>query len=132
MLKTVVVAVDGSEIARAVIQRLQWLRLDPSGQVHLVYVQPPPDPDRPADVPQPQPDLAAYVDQCRQVVPCACSAEMLLGDPASEIVRWAAHCGAQLIVVGSRGLTGVERILQRSVSAQVVADAPCSVLVVHG
>ncbi|MCS7031526.1 MAG: universal stress protein [Gloeomargarita sp. SKYG116] len=132
MLKTVVVAVDGSELAQDVIKRLSWLRIASDGQVHLVYVQPPPDPDQPADLPRPHPDLSVYLEQCRQMVPCACSAEMLIGDPASEIVRWAVTCGAQLIVIGSRGLTGFERILQRSVSAEVVAEAPCSVLVVHG
>ena len=36
-----------------------------------------------------------------------------------------------LIILGTRGLKGVERILQDSVSGQVVAEAPCSVLVVH-
>jgi nucleotide-binding universal stress UspA family protein len=33
-------------------------------------------------------------------------------------------------VIGSRGLTGLQRILEGSVSSQVVADAPCSVLVI--
>ena len=34
-------------------------------------------------------------------------------------------------ILGTRGLKGVQRILNDSVSSQVVADASCSVLVVH-
>ncbi|CCH66944.1 hypothetical protein RINTHH_7890 [Richelia intracellularis HH01] len=37
---------------------------------------------------------------------------------------------ADLIVIGSRGLTDMKRIIQGSVSSQVVEDAHCSVLVV--
>jgi nucleotide-binding universal stress UspA family protein len=40
------------------------------------------------------------------------------------------HC--DLIALGCRGLTGVSRIIQGSVSDRVFAEAPCSVLVVRG
>ncbi|WP_448379729.1 universal stress protein [Gloeomargarita sp.] len=132
MLRKVLVAVDGSGVTQGVLQRLDWLQVAPDGQVELVYVQTPPTPDTPADIPHPEPDLAAYVAFCRRILPCDCRAKVLTGDPATEIVTWAAAMGAELIVIGSRGLTGLERILRRSVSAQVVADAPCAVLVVHG
>ncbi|MBC6435836.1 universal stress protein, partial [Nostoc sp. HG1] len=35
-----------------------------------------------------------------------------------------------LIIIGSRGLMGMKRIVQGSVSSQVVEEANCSVLVV--
>ena len=38
---------------------------------------------------------------------------------------------ADLIASGCRGLTGLKRILEGAVSAEVVAEAPCSVLVVR-
>ena len=47
-----------------------------------------------------------------------------------ELVRLANIHQADLIVIGSRGLTGMNRILKGSVSSQVAADAHCSVLVV--
>lgn len=56
--------------------------------------------------------------------------EIVTGDPVEEILRLANIYGADLIVLGSRGLTGVERVVQGSVSGAVVADAPCSVFVV--
>ena len=53
------------------------------------------------------------------------------GDPAEEILRLANIYEADLIAIGCRGLTGLKRILEGSVSAEVVAEAPCSVLVVR-
>ncbi len=132
MLKTILVAVDGSGAAQGVLQSLRWLQVTSDTQVQLVYVHPPLVADSPADAPHPQPDLEPCLEFCRQILPCKCQIKILTGDPATEIVAWAGGMGAELIVIGSRGLTGVERILQRSVSAQVVADAPCAVLVVHG
>lgn len=54
----------------------------------------------------------------------------LEGDPAAELVRYAADAGIDLIVMGTHGRTGVERLLMGSVAEKVLRDAPCSVLVV--
>lgn len=54
----------------------------------------------------------------------------LEGEPAAEIVRYAADAGMDLIVIGTHGRTGVERLLMGSVAEKVMRDAPCSVLVV--
>jgi nucleotide-binding universal stress UspA family protein len=54
----------------------------------------------------------------------------LEGDPAAEIVRFATDVGIDLIVLGTHGRTGVERLLMGSVAEKVMRDAPCSVLVV--
>lgn len=53
------------------------------------------------------------------------------GDPRSEIVGEATEWGADLIVVGSHGHTGVKRWLLGSVAAAVVNHAPCSVEVIR-
>lgn len=55
---------------------------------------------------------------------------LLEGDPAAEIVRYAAEAGVDVIVLGTHGRTGVDRPLMGSVAERVVRDAPCSVLVV--
>jgi nucleotide-binding universal stress UspA family protein len=52
----------------------------------------------------------------------------LPGEPAEAIVRVAEEVGADLIVVGNKGLHGVRRVLG-SVPNTVVHQAPCSVLV---
>ena len=54
----------------------------------------------------------------------------LRGDPASQIVRYARESGADLIVMGTHGRTGLERLLMGSVAEKVMREAACSVLVV--
>ena len=55
---------------------------------------------------------------------------IVVGEPAHEIVRLAAENGADLIVIGSHGRTGVTRLLMGSVAEAVVRRAKCSVLTV--
>jgi nucleotide-binding universal stress UspA family protein len=54
-----------------------------------------------------------------------------MGEVALEIVALAEELGADLIVIGSRGLGGVRRALMGSVSDSVVRHAHCPVLVVR-
>ena len=54
-----------------------------------------------------------------------------VGVPFVEIVRHARECGADLIVMGSHGRTGIDHLLIGSVAERVVRKAPCSVLVVR-
>ena len=53
------------------------------------------------------------------------------GDPADEILRFADEIGADLIVMGSHGRTGVLRVLMGSVSRKVLDRAKCPVLIVR-
>ncbi len=50
------------------------------------------------------------------------------GDPAVQILRVAREEGADLIVMGSHGRTGLGRLLLGSVAEQVSRKAPCPVL----
>jgi nucleotide-binding universal stress UspA family protein len=56
---------------------------------------------------------------------------VLEGDPAAEIVRFAAERQVGTIVMGTRGHTGLARILLGSVARNVLVHAPCSVLIAH-
>lgn len=53
------------------------------------------------------------------------------GDPADAIIDEANEIGADLIIVGTRGLNTAERLLLGSVSTKVLHHAPCDVLVVR-
>lgn len=55
---------------------------------------------------------------------------LLEGDPASEIARYAADAAIDVIVIGTHGRTGVDRLVMGSVAEKVMREAPCSVLVV--
>jgi nucleotide-binding universal stress UspA family protein len=50
-----------------------------------------------------------------------------IGKPAEELLDLARDVGADLIIVGSKGLTGVERLVLGSVSEKVVREAKCTV-----
>lgn len=50
-----------------------------------------------------------------------------IGKPAQEILGVAKDVGADLIIVGSKGLTGIERAVLGSVSEKVVREAGCTV-----
>lgn len=53
------------------------------------------------------------------------------GVPYREIIREARECGAGLIVIGTHGRTGVERVIFGSTAEKVVRMAPCPVLSVR-
>ena len=55
---------------------------------------------------------------------------MLQGSPGLEVCSCAKDWGADLIVVGSHGRTGVPRLLLGSTAELVVRHAPCPVLVI--
>jgi nucleotide-binding universal stress UspA family protein len=59
------------------------------------------------------------------------SSEIIQGSPAQVIVDEAEHWGADLIIMGSRGLGVWNRLLLGSVSNAVVHHAKCSVEVVR-
>ena len=54
------------------------------------------------------------------------------GDPRRVIVNEAKEGGADLIIVGSHGYTGLRRLLLGSVAQAVIDHAPCSVEVIRG
>jgi nucleotide-binding universal stress UspA family protein len=55
---------------------------------------------------------------------------VVTGDPAVELMRYAAAQHVQLIIIGTHGRRGVTRFLMGSVAERVLREAPCAVLVV--
>ena len=73
----------------------------------------------------------SQLEQIRPVDPRITVRHVFLeGEPADEIVRYSREAGADLIVMGTHGRTGLERLLLGSVAEKVLRDAACSVLVV--
>ncbi len=54
------------------------------------------------------------------------------GDPRDAIPRAARRLHADLVVVGTHGRTGLDKLLVGSVAERVVAMAPCAVITVRG
>jgi len=138
MLKNILVALDGSDIAERVIQVLDDLVLSTETKIILCHVFPTPESELelPADRPHPESPTLSYFQVERQLqsyqenLSIQSAVELVTGEPADEIIRLANIYKADLIIIGSRGLTGMKRIVQGSVSSQVVEEANCSVLVV--
>jgi nucleotide-binding universal stress UspA family protein len=96
-----------------------------------VYV---PGVSRPHDGGDAPPDKQYWQEMLEQIRPIdpdiPVSHILLEGDPATEIVRFAQDAGMDLIVMGTHGRTGLERLLMGSVAEKVMRESPCSVLVV--
>jgi|BEDMetMinimDraft_2_1075160.scaffolds.fasta_scaffold09971_1 Universal stress protein UspA and related nucleotide-binding proteins len=56
--------------------------------------------------------------------------DILQGDPGTEIVNYSNKNNIDLIVTGSRGLSGVKKLFLGSVSSKIVSEAKVAVLVV--
>jgi universal stress protein A len=54
------------------------------------------------------------------------------GDPATIIADEARDLGTDLIVMGTRGLSGLKHVLMGSVAERVLRTAPCPVLTIRG
>jgi nucleotide-binding universal stress UspA family protein len=52
------------------------------------------------------------------------------GSPSQVIVAMAKQCAADLIVMGTRGLTGLKHVALGSVAERTIRTAPCPVLTV--
>lgn len=57
--------------------------------------------------------------------------KLATGDPAAEICSMARDWRADLIVVGTHGYRGLQRLLHGSVSESVLKHAPCSVEIIR-
>jgi nucleotide-binding universal stress UspA family protein len=134
-LKKLLVAVDDSQAADDIITFLTT-RLRPDGlEITLLHVH---DPDFVYTIPGEAIEdiLLTWLDDryCHPLAAAGFSVQSLCvtGHPAAKIVEIAGRRRMDLVILGSRGLTGLKRLLLGSVSRQVVKYGPGSVLVVRG
>ncbi len=136
-MKKILVAVDGSEYSNVAVKKAGELAEKFSSRVTLVNVI------KTLSVFHEEVEIVEDLqkDEARRIL--RKSKEILIdmgvdsktlfrkGDPASEIVDLARENDVDLIVVGSRGLSGIKMFLLGSVSKRVTEHAHCSVLVVR-
>lgn len=106
--------------------------------LHVLEFQPGMDPELPVNRlyleelrKQAAPQLGALVARATDAGTAAAGHERV-GRPGERIVAWAKEQAADLVVLGTHGRTGVERILLGSTAERVVTLAPCPVLTVRG
>lgn len=131
-MKKILVAYDGTEPAdHALATAIDLAKAFEAaiGVVSVVPVHPGRSPIDPWD------DPAVHADQLRQAQRILTEAgiEAQLhqpsGDPARVIEQKAEEGGYDTIVLGSRGLGGLERVLQGSVSEHVATHAKTTVII---
>ena len=58
-------------------------------------------------------------------------AKVLIGDVGEEVVRYAEEIGIDMIIMGTHGYKGLEKVMFGSVAEKVVKTAPCPVLTIN-
>ncbi len=74
--------------------------------------------------------VVAHAEETLRQAGFATEGRIVEGDPRESVTQAARDERADLVVVGSRGRSGVSKLMLGSVSSHVVTHAPCSVLVV--
>lgn len=140
-MKTIVIAADGSPTGRAAVEGGLELAAEEGARVVVVHVVSILDfaeretghgSPRPQRLPRVEDDpvlQSALTTAAQHAVDA--SAELLVGYPPTQIARLAAELDADLIVVGSRGLSRLKGALLGSTSRELLAHAGRTVLVVR-
>ncbi|MFL5895449.1 MAG: universal stress protein [Thermoleophilaceae bacterium] len=141
MARTIVVGTDGSEPAERALREAVAIAAREGGRLHLVTAYPDPAMIKEritSGATTASMNLSEVADTvlargARQAAEQGVEVETHAaeGDPAAVIIDTAKEQGADLIVVGNRGLTGIRRFLLGSVSSKVSEHAGCSVMIVR-
>lgn len=70
-------------------------------------------------------------EYCRKAGVKELNYKVFIGDVAEQIVEYATEVGADLIVMGTHGYKGLEKIMFGSVAGKVVRSANCPVLTIN-
>ena len=145
MFQSIVVGTDGSQTAGEAVREAIELAKSLGASIELVSAYEPVSHQRlreetrqvPADMQwmvNPREDVEATLREAAEKVEEAgvsVNTYAREGDPADAILDIAEERGADLIVVGNKGMTGAKRFLLGSVPNKVSHHAPCSVLIIR-
>jgi nucleotide-binding universal stress UspA family protein len=145
MFETIVVGTDGSETADEAVRQATALArtCGDRTRVHLVtayrpigsvVIAPEVVPSGMAGLVDPRAEARAVADEAAAKVQAeGVDVETYVwpGDAASAILDVATSAHADVIVVGSRGMSGAARFLLGSVPNRVSHHAPCNVMIVR-
>jgi len=144
VFSSIVVGMDGSDTAREAVTQATALARSVGARIELVSAYEPVSDARLREsiaVPQdlhwiinPREDVEAALEDAAAAIRAAgVEVEIFArqGDPADAILDAAEERGADLIIVGNKGMTGAKRFLLGSVPNKVSHHAPCSVLIIR-
>lgn len=141
--RRILFATDFSRASRAAWKEARNLASSPRCELLVAHVLQMPTPLSPDGFPLPRmaDELAAAVRRQAEAALGSLLKEargsrlratglLLTGKPEKAIARAAKKHRADIVVVGTRGRTGLPRLLLGSVAARIIAEAPCPVLAV--
>jgi nucleotide-binding universal stress UspA family protein len=145
MFNSIVVGTDGSDTAGQAVRQAVDLAKSVGAALEIVSAYEPVPAQRlreerletPEDLQwaiNPREDVDATLEAAAQIARdagVAASVYPRQGDPADAILDVAEEQGADLIIVGNKGMTGAKRFLLGSVPNKVSHHAPCSVLIIR-
>jgi nucleotide-binding universal stress UspA family protein len=145
MYESMVVGTDGSDTAGEAVRQATVLARQIGATVHLVSAYEPVPEARlreereglPGDVEwliNPREDVSSTLNEAAEEIRnqgLRVEVHAREGDPADAILDVAEEQGADLIVVGNKGMTGAKRFLLGSVPNKVSHHAPCSVMIIR-
>jgi nucleotide-binding universal stress UspA family protein len=145
MFRSIVVGTDGSQTAQEAVRQASDLAQRLGSSVHLVSAYERVPEGRLRNERQQVPDDLQWMVNPREDVNVTLedAAERIReagvqvetypreGDPADAILDVAEEQGADLIVVGNKGMTGAKRFLLGSVPNKVSHHAPCSLMIIR-
>jgi len=137
--RVIVAGFDGSEASLKAVMRAAELASALGADLHIIAVVPPPTVILGPMMTPEILDVAPLADAARKALEKVAEevrgkhgarafVEVVMGDPAEELLRYSNEVGANLIVVGSSGARGAA--LLGSVAHEVVKHAKVDVLVV--
>ena len=141
VFERIIVPVDGSEVAKRAAKKA--LALAQATDIKVVALHVMNVPDLPSSYAYPgaigyqemhdfiQKEGQLYLDEIEQLgnqMGVTVSKKLLEGHPAEEIIKEAKE--GDLIVMGSKGRTGLDRLLMGSVAENVARHASCPVMIV--
>ena len=144
MYENIVVGTDGSETARIAVQRALDLAKAGGATLHVVHAYQPLTHTHVAAAGMttgPTIDVEQVNSEIAENARALCLAAVgetdakvevhgVPGEAADAIVNAAAEFGADLLVVGNRGMSGKRRFILGSVPNKVSHHAPCDILIV--
>jgi nucleotide-binding universal stress UspA family protein len=145
MFKSIVVGTDGSDTANQAVRQAVDLAHAVGAKLELVSAYEPVPAGRLRGERREAPEDLQWAINPREDVDATLEAAAVIardagvtvdvyprqGDPADAILDVAEEQGADLIVVGNKGMTGAKRFLLGSVPNKVSHHAPCSVLIIR-
>jgi len=145
MFRSIVVGTDGSDTAKEAVRQAVDLAKTLGARVEFVSAYEPVSQSRlreeqrdlPGDIQwmaNPREDVVATLEEAAtEAREAGVAVETFAreGDPADAILDVAEERGADLIIVGNKGMTGAKRFLLGSVPNKISHHAPCSVLIIR-